>query len=150
MTAVRKVRLPRPPKLVRREDVPIVDPTGQVIGVTLTLPIKLVSVANLREHWSVKHKRVAAERLTAKLAVLAATKTCRGALSDGIVVTITRLGPRRLDTDNLSSAGKGCRDGIADALGVDDGDDFVEWRYAQECPSPYGVRVRVEPREKQC
>ena len=38
-----------------------------------------------------------------------------------IVVTITRLGPRALDSDNLASSGKHVRDAIATWLGVDDG-----------------------------
>lgn len=36
------------------------------------------------------------------------------------------------------------RDGIADALGVDDGDESkVTWSYAQE-RGDYGVRVKIE------
>ena len=47
------------------------------------------------------------------------------------VVTMTRVSPRGLDDDNLRSALKATRDGIADKLGVDDRSPLVEWRYAQ-------------------
>jgi hypothetical protein len=48
-----------------------------------------------------------------------------------VVVTITRVSPRLLDDDNLRGALKAVRDGIADALGVDDRDERVRWRYRQ-------------------
>ena len=63
---------------------------------------------------------------------------------------MTRCAPRRLDSDNLASACKNARDGIAAALGVDDGDERIEWRYEQE-PCKRGeqrVRVVVEVRTK--
>jgi hypothetical protein len=59
-------------------------------------------------------------------------------------ITITRLGPRKLDDDNLASSAKHVRDGIADKLGVDDGDDRLTWRYSQEKSSTYGVRIKIE------
>ena len=59
-------------------------------------------------------------------------------------VTITRLGPRKLDSDNLATSAKGLRDGIADKLGVDDGDERITWCYAQEKSKTYGVRIEIE------
>jgi hypothetical protein len=47
------------------------------------------------------------------------------------VVTLTRIAPRKLDSDNLNSAFKAMRDGIADWLCVDDGHESVTWVYAQ-------------------
>lgn len=65
-----------------------------------------------------------------------------------MVITITRLGPRELDDDNLAGSAKHLRDGIADWLGVNDRDKRLKWVYVQEKtsgrPSVYGVRVRVE------
>lgn len=49
----------------------------------------------------------------------------------GVIVTLTRVGPRRLDDDNLAGSLKGVRDAIAAALGVDDRDPKVQWVYGQ-------------------
>lgn len=49
-----------------------------------------------------------------------------------------------MDGDNLQAACKGLRDGIADRLGVDDGDPRVTWHYAQEVPADYGVTISIE------
>lgn len=57
-------------------------------------------------------------------------------------VRLVRYGPRRLDSDNLAAAFKPIRDGIADALGVDDGSDRVAWSYEQ-ITSVYGVEVVI-------
>jgi hypothetical protein len=51
-----------------------------------------------------------------------------------------------LDDDNAQGALKNVRDGIADALGVDDRTPLVEWRYDQTRGKPreYGVRILIE------
>jgi len=76
-------------------------------------------------------------------------------LSEGVVVMLTRIAPSDgLDDDNLRAALKSCRDGVADALGCDDRDPRVEWRYGQrrgkakdpELARGYGVEVVVERR----
>ncbi|MET3654067.1 hypothetical protein [Dyella japonica] len=105
--------------------------------IEIELPLRLVSVANVRECWQQKAARTKAHRRAA-IAVPKHAVPC--------VVTITRIGPRMLDGDNLQSACKGLRDGIADRLGVDDRDPAVEWRYTQEIAKPkrYAVRVRIE------
>lgn len=62
-------------------------------------------------------------------------------------VTITRVSPGKLDAhDNLRSALKSVADGIADALGVDDGGGLVDWQYLQRKggPGEYSVDVLVE------
>ncbi len=60
-------------------------------------------------------------------------------------VLLIRLSPGELDDDNLRPALKSIRDGIADALGVDDRDPAVRWEYAQaRCKrGDEGVRVRI-------
>ena len=87
------------------------------------------SVANRREHWAAKARRAREHRATAK-AMTADAMNRQSVSGKRIVVTITRMG-RTLDSDNLASACKAIRDGIADALGIDDGDARIEWRYAQ-------------------
>lgn len=102
------------------------------------VPIATVSEANRRDHWATKAKRAKGQRLALYLATKRAELPC--------VVTLTRVGPRRLDDDNLRGALKACRDGVADRLGVDDADPRVEWRYGQEVRRDQrGVLVEIEP-----
>lgn len=85
-------------------------------------------------------RQKAKQRNTARLATLAAL----GHPQARWRVTLTRVSPGRLDAhDNLRSALKACADGVAAALGVDDGGGLVEWVYAQE-RGPADVRVGVE------
>lgn len=65
-----------------------------------------------------------------------------GILASGIVVTLTRIGARPLDTDNLAYAFKSIRDGVADAFGIRDDDKRIAWEYAQEKGSP-AVRIEI-------
>jgi hypothetical protein len=65
------------------------------------------------------------------------------------VVELTRFATRKLDDDNLAAAFKAFRDGIADALGINDGGSAVTWRYL-DLPTPikgaYSVMARVSRR----
>jgi hypothetical protein len=63
-----------------------------------------------------------------------------------VAITLTRIAPRALDSDNLASGLKAARDGVADALGVDDGSSRIEWRYAQQRgkAGEYAVRVEIQ------
>jgi hypothetical protein len=69
------------------------------------------------------------------------------------VVTITRVAPRELDDDNLQSALKSVRDGIADWWDSaykhgDDRQTALIWCYAQKRGKPrqYGVDIVLRPR----
>lgn len=65
-----------------------------------------------------------------------------------LLITITRIGPRKLDDDNLASACKYIRDQIAATVGVDDGSDQYSWRYEQKTShyGQYGVDVEITSR----
>lgn len=102
---------------------------------TVHLPIATVSEANRRDHWQVKRKRAKAQRQMAAALVPRFGLPC--------VVTLTRVSPRMLDDDNLQSALKAVRDGVADRLGVDDRDPRVEWRYAQRKGAQKAVEVEL-------
>lgn len=109
--------------------------------------VRTVSEANAHEHWRNRQKRAKTHRLTAW------AKTMNHSATDGpfefpLVVTITRVAPRALDDDNLAGSQKHVRDGIADALGIDDRDPRVSWRYAQRRgePKQYAVEVSIEAR----
>jgi hypothetical protein len=111
-----------------------------VIGMTcFTIPLRLPSLANCRMHWRAmlrlkqKQKATTAAVLAwVKLPPLPAT------------VTITRIGPKKLDSDNLAGAAKYVRDQIAAAYGVDDGSDLYSWQYAQQ-RGDFSVRVEITP-----
>jgi hypothetical protein len=62
------------------------------------------------------------------------------------IVIFTRISAGRLDDDNLAAACKYVRDGVAEALGIDDGGSAVQWRYAQrKGPAKhYALHVRIE------
>ena len=67
-------------------------------------------------------------------------------------VTITRIAPGKLDDDNLTGSAKHVRDGIADALGIDDGDPRITWvveqaKFTGAHRGGYSCAVRIEVRE---
>lgn len=114
--------------------------------IVVTLPIKAESVANLAEHWRKKHARAQLHRTTAwaELRRVSQPKVILGPIE----VTLTRIAPRSLDSDNLASSLKATRDGIADWLGIDDKDTpRLKWSYGQEKGAPKTYAVRVEIRE---
>lgn len=98
---------------------------------TATIPLTLPSVANLREHWANRAKRTKAQR--AAVSLLCGRELRR--LSDPrahYVITMTRVAPRSLDSDNLSSSLKAARDEVAKHLGFfNDSDSRLSWLYAQ-------------------
>lgn len=107
--------------------------------VCVELPIKLPSIANLREHWAVRARRAKAHRRAALVVPVQNVRL-------PCVVILTRIAPRALDGDNLQRAFKSLRDGIADRLGVDDGDPAVTWQYAQtrsDRPKHYACMVEI-------
>lgn len=109
--------------------------------------LRLVNVANAREHWSTRKRRVTREHDAVNAAVRLAPmwSTVASAEARRWVVTITREGRGLLDDDGLAIAGKGVRDALAAALGVDDGPTGpVAWRYAQRRAKGYAVEARVE------
>lgn len=105
------------------------------------MPIKLPSLSNLRLHW----RRFAMLKKQQKVA----TWMCLVGVelpAPPLLVTITRIGPRRLDDDNLASACKYVRDQIATAVGIDDGSDLYTWRYEQRI-GKYSVEVEITTRQ---
>ena len=102
---------------------------------SFVLPLRTVSRLNSREHWRARSTRSKAERSTAALMCPHFQTPC--------TVTLTRVGPRALDSDNLQGALKSIRDGIADKLKVNDNGPLVQWKYEQ-ARGPYEVRVLLE------
>jgi hypothetical protein len=107
----------------------------------VVVPLRLPSLANCRLHWRALHRLKVNQQFTvfgymlaAKLPPLPAT------------ITLTRVGPRTLDSDNLAGAFKFVRDQIADLYGVDDGSPLYEWRYGQDVGRGYAIRIDIERR----
>ena len=102
--------------------------------ITVTIPMRLVSVANMREHWATKATRAKSQRILAWAELKAADKAPR--LMGPITVKVIRIAPRALDKhDNLRMACKAVVDGVADWLGVDDRDPRVTWDTGKEAGS---------------
>lgn len=112
--------------------------------ILVTIPLKIESVNNLREHWRRRASRAKEHRLSAWAHLRAADKAPR--LIGPVVVTLTRIAPRELDDDNLAGGFKAVRDGVADYFGVDDRNPLIRWAYAQRKgkPKQYAAEVRVE------
>jgi hypothetical protein len=104
-----------------------------------------VSEANARSHWAAKARRVKAQRNLVTL-VLRGTVARDMMLVAPLVVTITRIAPRRLDDDNATSSAKAVRDAVAAVLGVDDRDERVCWR-VEQARGPVGVQIAIRPAE---
>jgi crossover junction endodeoxyribonuclease RusA len=117
--------------------------------ITLLLAIRTESEANLRESWHVKAKRVKLQRSITRTMFSQKFRPAR--VGSDYAVTLTRIAPRPLDTDNLARSFKAIRDGIADALGIDDGSKRFTWNYAQEKgpPKRYAVRIQIETGKKE-
>lgn len=115
--------------------------------ITLDIPgMRLPSASNLREHWAKRAGRTKKQRHAIWLAwrsrKLHQLEFPWTADSAHVTVTLTRIGPRRLDDDNLAASFKATRDQVAAELGIDDGSERLEWRYRQE-KGAYGIRVEI-------
>jgi len=108
------------------------------------LPLRIQSNANKREHWTKRAQRAKEHKRTA------AFMLPRDAPALPVKVTLTRIAPRALDTDNLAGGFKAVRDAVAEWLGADDKPGSgIEWAYAQ-CrgePKTYTAQILIEPGE---
>lgn len=108
--------------------------------IEVKMNLKIVSVANLRMHWAVKARLAKGQRRMAYNALVGVAAPPAPPCS----VVLTRVAPRALDGDNLQSGFKAVRDGVADWLGVDDGDRRLDWQYAQRSGGPKVYQVEIE------
>ncbi len=115
------------------------------------LPLRTVSEANAHQHWRARARRVKAQRAAARILIWAARRGAdsfseRLAQAGHAEIRLVRVAPRKLDSDNLAGAFKAIRDGVADALGVNDGDPRITWLYDQRRGRPREYTVEVEIR----
>lgn len=115
---------------------------------TWTVPVYVVAGDNQRGSKSrigrSGHERRAVHRCLARQ--YAALTPFVEAMDAGrtVCVTLTRLGPRKMDSDNLHGSLKYIRDAIAERFGIDDGDSRFDWMYAQDIRPAYGVRIEIK------
>lgn len=110
------------------------------VAVTIELPIPTSTPGNNRRPWFVTRAEAERQRKRAREAV----NGLRAKPVFPVIVTITRLSPRKMDRHNLNGAMKHIIDGIADAYGIDDGDPRWEFRCVQEPARAIGMRIRIE------
>lgn len=118
----------------------VFDANGGFEMISTTIPLKIISVANMRMHWAVKAKLVKSQRQTVYNALthLAAPPV------PPLTIVLTRVAPRSLDGDNLQSGFKATRDSVADWLGIDDGSPLLDWQYCQRKGDPKTYSVEIE------
>lgn len=112
--------------------------------ITVSLPLRIISEANGRQHWRKVAERKRTHRQTARLVLQQYARPMHEAATFDI--TLTRIAPRKLDDDNLASGFKAVRDGVADWLGIDDGSPRIRWQYAQQrgAAGHYSAAVQVQ------
>lgn len=116
------------------------------------IPIRIVSSANLKEHWAKKYKRERSQRDTIRIYLTPILDK----ISLPVKITLTRIGPRKLDDDNLSYSLKSHRDHICCLLrpglapGRGDGDDLIKFDYKQNKgePKEYALQITFETKEE--
>ena len=128
-------------------------------GILVVLPLRTRNplnqpTGNTRVAGIMRSRARAQQRGVARLAVAAAlhARGLTGAQLVPVRVTVTRISAGRLDPhDGLGAACKGAIDGIAEALGIDDGDEarirFV-LRQRKGPPKHYAVEVLIEHDER--
>lgn len=109
---------------------------------TLDLPIRTVSEANSREGWRARGKRKVAQQTEVQVEWL--NKFGRRKVNLPCVVTLTRIGPKLLDDDNLVGSFKFIRDQVAKMIGVDDGSAHIRFVPKQIANGKREYRVLVE------
>jgi len=120
----------------------------EVDALQVTLPMRVVNAKNQREHWTETAKRTKSERRTVGDYMRSAMSHWKGLQWDegSFSILLTRIAPCKLDSDNVQRALSAVRDGVADALGINDGSDRLTWTYEQEQQHAYGVRIEIRER----
>jgi len=112
------------------------------------IPLKVISSANTREHWAVKHKR---DKLQ-KEVVRAYLSGFKHGITTPCVIKLTRVSPRKLDGDNLQYAFKGIRDavcsfiipGLAPGRADDDERLQIEYEQIRDSSKVNGFKIAIE------
>lgn len=116
--------------------------------VEVEVPVQILSEMNTRDHWAKRRARFRKQREAVYYTLLPLAPMLRLiTANEAAVVTLTRLGPTILDSDNLAGGFKACRDEVANQLGIDDGSSRIEWIYRQAKSRTYSASIRIEKQE---
>jgi hypothetical protein len=129
----------------KRKTCPMVKPfrvehcNGVDRQLVVTVPIKIVSEMNRREHWAAVSNR---KRVQKNQVWVSLDQGSQG-WAYPVTVTLHRIGPRLLDGDNLQSGFKAVRDAVAAWLDIDDADERIIWKYSQAKERAYGCSITI-------
>lgn len=108
------------------------------------IPLRVHSKTNQRIHWTQRNQIAKHERRSTATAWQLHLGRWVPELPCRIHLVRLSTTKRKMDSDNLKSALKCVRDGIADVIGVDDGNEtLLQWTYGQEQGRYYEVRVEI-------
>ena len=120
----------------------------------IPMPVRVVSESNHHTHWRERYTRGKQQAFMVRAFLEAWRREGNPWPQPPLTVTLTKLGPAKLDRDNLGTAFKAIRDAIAKWLaGIDDpkarapdDDELITWEYAQEYSRAHSIRVLFEER----
>ena len=114
--------------------------------IRFTIDGHLPSRANERGHWRKRSRLTKTQRQsTYLLAAMKLSRAPKDMLRFPVTVTMTRVSPRLLDSDNISGAFKSIRDGIADALEMDDSPRSpITWKCDQRKGKPPCAEIEIK------
>jgi hypothetical protein len=117
------------------------------------IPIKTVSEANKREHWTMPYKRAKKQKEIVKLYLGQAIMQQAPEIVKmrPLTIKLTRIAPRKLDGDNLQMSMKSIRDSVVSLFypenlpgrGDEDNEEFT-WLYDQKRGTAREYSVLVE------
>lgn len=117
--------------------------------VKLKIPVRIVSEANISEHWTKKHKRKKEQQAIIKLFWNDEAKQIKPPAK----IKLIRIAPRSLDLDNLVASFKHATDAIADLIkpgylaGRADGEGDLHFKYDQKKGKPKEYALEIEIRQ---
>lgn len=80
--------------------------------IELEIPIRTFSESNLSDHWTEKNKRKKQQRFL----INSYMNYIKKSIKTPCIIKLTRIAPRKLDSDNLVSSFKFVRDAISDLI----------------------------------
>jgi hypothetical protein len=113
-------------------------------GLTVLISgLRVVSEANVHQHWHDKQPRKVAQRLIVREAMQSAKPY--DFREGDLKVVFTRIyRGKRMDTDNLANGLKAIRDSFFKCIGRDDGEERIEIVNAQEPGPSNAVQISVD------
>lgn len=116
-------------------------------SITITIPVRIYSEANIQQHWAIKHRR---KKIIQK-AIRYIWNSCSiRNVKLPVTITLTRLAPRTLDDDNLVASFKSARDVVADLLipglapGRADDNPKIKFLYDQMKSKEYSFKIQAQ------